>query len=697
MNHKRPYIPRLGGCLPAGLIVTLALVIVASCERFGCEPTSTYGADVTALRADTADGGHNVPVPLTPAVKAAAEAAIASTQPATQPAAVKVVGFRIHSFPDNAVLPGMELVKGPIKLVLPADQRIVVEAVITGGKPPSVVIGNNGTTNPELEPPYTYGLQFQPQGWLPKPGLYRFEAVAMDAGNNPLSGVATMELTVVAPSDPLPPPVPPTAGITGTERYNEASDKWEPSWTLPVGDDGWIAWPRKPDCVDFYVNQQNGNDSNPGTSSEQPVKTIYHAMQLAQRLSGRQWYMHLAAGQRHGSMPDPGLLPSGTKAFPNVVCSWGNGRAEVGRISLYGQSGIALVDLAVINRSNDKSDAGILVRSFQNVAIEGCEVTGWQNGILALGADGKPDHDLIIRRSVIHHNASVPGKEGHSQGIYTHEVDGVLDEQNTWHHNGWKIGGGGRTMFNHNHYFDATTINVVCRDGITSQGAATGSQRRAGGKAEWFLVLDSPNGMTFGLVNGGGPQRKGGVFGTVNHLVIDGSFPLANVAGGASLTVSNIKKATFSNVYILNGRSWAVSLERGNGVAQNDAAGIRNLTVDNLVVWKTSKGGIAETAFTLLKPGDKVDRSSYAGNLRRTSLVADGGGSFAKVLPGVSNLSGKFKDPRDVDRYAIEVMHLPGREALAEAACRQSRAGWDDRLTARAIITWIEAGFEPLQ
>ena len=65
--------------------------------------------------------------------------------------------------------------------------------------------------------------------------------------------------------------------------------------------------------------------------------------------------------------------------------------------------------------------------------------------------------NITLRRNVIR-NAWSPSKSGHSQGIYAGWIDGLIIEENVLDHNGWndQADGGGRTMFNHNIYFNET-------------------------------------------------------------------------------------------------------------------------------------------------------------------------------------------------------------------------------------------------
>jgi|GEM_PF-4118888 len=110
--------------------------------------------------------------------------------------------------------------------------------------------------------------------------------------------------------------------------------------------------------------------------------------------------------------------------------------------------------------------------------------------------------NIAIRRTVTERNYSSPTPGGHSQGIYTKGVIGLLIEESIFDHNGFidrdcatptcVDSSQGATIFNHNLYLQHGSGPAIVRDNIISRASSHGIQARAGGVIENNLLMRNP-------------------------------------------------------------------------------------------------------------------------------------------------------------------------------------------------------------
>lgn len=155
----------------------------------------------------------------------------------------------------------------------------------------------------------------------------------------------------------------------------------------------------------YYIDSQEGNDSNDGSSPERAWKTF-------DRIDG----IHLSAGNqillRKGSVWTGQLTAtgSGTQSSPIVIGSYGQG------------------DLPVIN-GGGKVDAAIKLKNQSNWIIEGIEVTNtaperdlYRCGILVENNNGGTISNIVIRNNRVH---DVTSSFGYTGIYHPHQFGGI--------------------------------------------------------------------------------------------------------------------------------------------------------------------------------------------------------------------------------------------------------------------------------
>jgi hypothetical protein len=251
------------------------------------------------------------------------------------------------------------------------------------------------------------------------------------------------------------------------------------------------------------------------------------------------------------------------------------------------------VELSAAGRGGGAMPDGIQVNGrMSNLLVEDCKITGYRNNVTLQDFFG-PVANVTIRRSVI---ADSWSGGSHSEGLYADGVSGITLEENDFDHNGWR-GNSGAKMFDHGAYITGTSSGLVARGNVFANSASHGLQARPGGIVENNLFYNNATGLSFGLVNGGGPTKAGGVTGRVDGNVFMGGHNLAGLVAGVGMEISNIKAgagAVVSNNVFANGPASdnvAIVLGVGKSTVNGGAAvGINNLTIQNNVVYRWSRG-----------------------------------------------------------------------------------------------------------
>jgi hypothetical protein len=583
--------------------------------------------------------------------------AAAITDIARKPATAKVAVVTVRD-----VSTGKALANGSdtVNVTTSSNQRIYLDVTTEGDTVTRLDFAvNGGSTYSEKDPPWTYGLQFNPRGWLAKPGKYQV-GITPFVGNGIAGESKTVLLTVAAP------------GITLTAVPGDIvafSNDGTPNWQLSLAADGWVIPPVVANATELHVNALQGSDNNTG-ASDAPLKTI--AAALARKASGQQLVISLAGGMGYYESLDN--TPSGDRpAEPTIIRTDPNSsdRACIASndatVAYWkGKSNIMLLDLQL--RPKYRSDSktkliyGLFALNCQRVWLEGCDIALFSNGVSYQGQDTFWARDLVLRRNLITWNYQ-PGSEKHSQGAYIFQTNGITVRENYAIHNGWNLDKGApATWYNHAFYFNAINENVIFENNFGDNNGSHFAQVRPGGTIAYNLAYRCPIGFSIGLVNGDGHQHPGGVIIDAHDNAVISSRDIAGAKRGMGFQIANVQSGKITrNLVALGNQKWAgevaFSVEYGEGAFEKEQVGINNLDITGNVVSQWQNAYKVESGKAVLR---NVNVSGNNWNYPSNGI------NLAECLPA----------------------------DFSARAMLQSRWHWDDALTAKRVILCLQKQFK---
>ena len=467
-----------------------------------------------------------------------------------------------------------------------------------------------------------------------------------------------------------------------------------------------------------YVSSSHGSDGNTGLSPSSPVKSLNKGKSLLHSGAGDQ--LLLAAGDTwHESFGYWGISGKDS-SNPVVIGSYGSGARPTvasGSATAWTNGLVNVHDVAFIGVHLDGSGRGGAVPDgisssgrLNNLLVENCDIEQYRNNIIVQGFF-TPISNVTLRRNII---ADSYSHSSHSQGLFADNVHGVKLDQNVFDHNGWGHGAGA-TMFNHNAYITAHCDGLVATGNIFANASSHGLQARPGGTITNNLFYNDAIGLSFGLVNGGGDVKPGGVTGTVANNVFIGGHGINGAAAGVGVEVSNISSAAITgNVFAYgdpSSRNAAINLTPIKGTANpGQAVGINNLTIANNIVYKWSQGmqisgGVsihnvnitnndfqAITAFQAVTNANSGAQLNFSSNTYtvphnpRTALL---GVSAA----GLSMTSVSFPNGKDVGGYDAAVGGSGTAADFLARARSLSDSNWDSKYFASSVVSWVKSAF----
>lgn len=365
------------------------------------------------------------------------------------------------------------------------------------------------------------------------------------------------------------------------------------------------------------------------------------------------------------------------------------------------------------------------------VLFEGCKFRFYQNNSLQI-YQGDFIGDIDIRRCLFADNYS---ESSHSQGLYTHGVNGITLEENIFIHNGWYMqsingdneqSGGQATMFNHNTYFSGST-NVTFRENMFIEGASSGNKFTAATDVE-NLVLDNnlyiggEVGISMGANYPDNDQRFNTITISNNVLTNVGMSRPTNRTLSWYFWFQGWSGGQVDNNYLLHQQLVA----NGNTVAMLISDDHRNVSYTNNIVYGLI-GGIGLNVNT-----SDVSGMVFAHNTLQIPTGSDytiqaldgtlGTWTFSDNIYFSDRASGSrfrlenedrtleqwqsetgdnsafsqfsFPDPtRSVAGYQAYIGETATMEAFIAACRSQDRFHWDARYTTDTVNDWIKAGF----
>ena len=237
--------------------------------------------------------------------------------------------------------------------------------------------------------------------------------------------------------------------------------------------------------------------------------------------------------KRGETFPVTVTMPSGNLSGPDIdhvqrVTAYGSGARPIlnvtGALFLNfvntSVSNLAITSLDIVaNRPNGETVEGIRFNPkgvSKNILIEDVKISRFLSNIVFYPNTGATMENVQVRRSQILDAYPTKGtgtSVGHSQGMFSTHVDGLLLEENVFDHNGWTnrtdlASEGVATIFNHNAYINSENRCFTAKGNIFSRASSHGLQARSGGIIEDNLFLENPLALSYGAVNGDAVTQK---------------------------------------------------------------------------------------------------------------------------------------------------------------------------------------------
>ena len=361
---------------------------------------------------------------------------------------------------------------------------------------------------------------------------------------------------------------------------------------------GWTVVGPAADSRVVYVSSTGGSDANSGLSPQSPVKSLAKGVSLVRNNSADQlllkrgdaWRESFGDWKKSGRSEQQPILISayGGGNRPLIMSGTQNGM-NIGSGSARSINHLAIVGVHFWADGRDPSTPGYnrkalsyginVLSGGSGLLIEDVKVARYMTNVNFYPHFGEM-RDVTIRRSAIVDAYDVGNSSLHSQGLFADGVRGLVLEQNVFDHNGWaqNVPGADATIFNHNAYVTGNTSGLVARGNVFAYASSHGLQARSGGVIVGNLFLNNPIGLSFGVVNGSGPQKIGGVSGEVTGNVFVGGRDISGAERGIGLEIANVRAKSGTvvreNIFTNNagGGLPAISLTYGDGKYEASAA-----------------------------------------------------------------------------------------------------------------------------
>lgn len=208
--------------------------------------------------------------------------------------------------------------------------------------------------------------------------------------------------------------------------------------------------------------------------------------------------------------------------------------------------GLSVVGPATLAPAGGPASPGFQLSGCRRVELLDVEATGHTFGVVIESAGTRTPADVKIVGG--HYADNWHPKNEHSSGIYASKCVGLVLDGPTVERNGWN--GDRKAMGsteNHGVYITGDCGPAVVVNGVYRDNAYCGVQARSGGTVERNTFVNNASHLTFGLVNGNGPIKLGGVSGRIGENWFEGTKP-AYVNGkpearGYGIEIGNVNAA----------------------------------------------------------------------------------------------------------------------------------------------------------
>jgi hypothetical protein len=506
--------------------------------------------------------------------------------------------------------------------------------------------------------------------------------------------------------------------------------------TTPAQENGWTIFEQAPGARTFYVDPAAGNDSNDALSAARPGRTI---ASVKPRLQRGDW-MLLKRGTTFNE-PIGSWNVSGVSAqYKTLVSAYGEGARPVIRsgaafgIKFTGPPSeiakhVAVTDIAFIAPDDPLAirNTGISATgAVDDLWFEGLLINGHAGNIVINGLAAERASNITVRRCVsmysIHHQAGL-----HTQGLFIKECDGLLVEENYFHHNGWRDGGH-MSPLAHNVYLSQSNGPATVRRNISTYSSNNGLMIRGGGVIEDNIVAYSPTGIVAGtektdrhsfeipavvrnnvVLNAtdasGGLQQWGIIAINLADSEISGNIVAhskTNDGYGFSIRSPQVfRNVTLRDNVVYNvGRGLLTfdNLYQDVTVASNAFIGMQNYFLDArntgpvmgmspefTFEGNTYDGGASLEPFHMLWTGTTTDQRWYT----RTRWINEVEANADYDCP-------PLVDPdRDLASYHATVGGAASMDAFVAAMMAQRKGAWNAALDTLPMVTYFREGYAP--
>jgi len=381
---------------------------------------------------------------------------------------------------------------------------------------------------------------------------------------------------------------------------------------VAFGRGGWTTFERSADALQVFVSHSEGDDGNDGFSPATPKRTIAAGVALLRDgfpdwlllRRGDAWQESLGQWKKSGrGLNEPMVVSTYGDALQRPLLLTGT----QGGVWTHGGSGSsnAIDCLAIVGlhfrpdgyTGNGGCVGAQFLQPSSHLLIEDCKFVGYSTNVVFQGFEGR-HRDFRLRRSVLvdAHNNHVTGE--HSQGLYVHNVDGLLIEENVFDHNGWSktVPGAHADMFSHNLYIANGNTGVQVRGNLIANGSSHGLQLRCGGSVVNNLFVQNSISL---LVGGGTDPEPGGVRADVlGNVIVEGKdIDLSNPRGWG-IVLSNISSGNVAyNVIAGNtlGSQPAALVLDGDATGDNGSTiGVHETSIVGNIVYNWGGGILVE-------------------------------------------------------------------------------------------------------
>jgi hypothetical protein len=246
-------------------------------------------------------------------------------------------------------------------------------------------------------------------------------------------------------------------------------------------------------------------------------------------------------------------------------------------------------------------------------------------------------------------------------------VGNLVVEQNVFDHNGWNasIAGAEATIFNRNVYLQSNNGPVTFVDNISANSSSEGLQARSGGAISGNLFLAN----SAGIYIGENPGTSSAPVSTLTSTVANGNV----ILGSTSI------------------RSSSGLLPRSQGINVFNASGPGVQVTGNIIANPTGPP-VNQTGISL---NSNVTGISATDNIIygvAHPIVDSGNGNTTS--PNAINLTGYVNPSVSAGSYNASLGSIDSLAAFLTEARKQSKGNWRTQYTAKAVINYIQAGFD---